>query len=468
MTANRVNDEPIADQEIEPLFTPLADASVLVLAVSGGVDSMALLHLIARWRSLRSGVHFPRVVVATVDHALRPESRGEAEVVAAVSARVGFEHSILTWDGDKPTRGVQAAAREARYRLLTSFAKQTLKESAGASDPDDIRPVLVTAHTQDDQAETVLMRLARGSGLQGLSGMAPRVERDDVLLRRPLLDVSKSRLKATLVAMGQSWIEDPSNEDLRYERVRWREARAALETLGLSSAAIARSAQRLQRVQTLVAEAASQWIEANVDFHEGAYTTIRLEAFENPSEVAIRALRILLQYQGGVSASAELSQIETLVDVLATAAAARSDLPATTLGGCIIDAAVSRGTLEPAVRIFRESGSNGLPVLELDAGESGSWDRRFRFHAAPALDKPITIAALGDEGWAFLKRQRPDLADIGLPARAAQTLPAVWQDERLTAVPFLGRFDTHLFGSDLIASVTILTPQPGQTVILEG
>src|SRR5690606_10829434 len=128
MTANRVNDEPIADQEIEPLFAPLADASVLVLAVSGGVDSMALLHLIARWRSLRSGVHFPRVVVATVDHALRPESRGEAEVVAAVSARVGFEHSILTWDGDKPTRGVQAAAREARYRLLTSFAKQTLKE----------------------------------------------------------------------------------------------------------------------------------------------------------------------------------------------------------------------------------------------------------------------------------------------------------------------------------------------------
>lgn len=468
MSATRASDEPIADQEIEPLLGRLADATVLVLAVSGGADSMALLHLVSRWCRSRGDDHCPRVIVGTVDHGLRRESRDEAEMVAAVSAQLGFEHAILTWDGDKPASGVQAAAREARYRLLTSLAKQKLKESSGTSGHDDARAVLVTAHTLDDQAETVLMRLARGSGLQGLSGMAPCVERDEIHLMRPLLDIPKSRLTATLASMGQSWIEDPSNEDLRYERVRWREARATLESLGLSAAAIARSAQRLQRVQTLVAEAASQWIATYVDFHDGAFTTIRLDAFDSPGEVAIRGLRILLQYQGGASNDAELSQIETLVDTLATVAADRSDLPAMTLGGCIIDAAAHRGTIEPVVRIFRESGPNGLPALVLEAGESGSWDRRFRFSAAPTLDKPITVAALGDEGWAYLKRERPDLADIGLPARAAQTLPAVWHDGRLSAVPFFSRFDTHLSGSDLIAPVTVMTPQPGQTALFEG
>lgn len=479
MTANPGHDEPIADWEIEPLLAPLSNASILVLAVSGGADSMALLHLVARWCGSKTEAQRPKVVVATVDHALRPESRREAEIVAAVSAGLGFEHAILAWDGDKPKSGVQAAAREARYRLLTKFAKEKLKESDDLSGHetsdaeidavhDEARCVLVTAHTQDDQAETVLMRLARGSGLQGLSGMAPCVARDGIWLMRPLLEVRKSRLTATLTAMGQSWIEDPSNDDLRFERVRWREARAVLESLGLSAPAIARSAQRLQRVQTLVAEAASQWIAANVSFNDGAYTTIRLAAFESSGEVALRGLRILMTYQGGGATDAELSQIETLVDGLAMVADARSDMPATTLGGCIIDAIAERGMIEAVVRIFREPGCNGLPTLVLEAGESGDWDRRFRFSASAALDAPIAVAALGHEGWAHLKRDRLDLADIRLPARAAQTLPAIWQDGRLRAVPFFSKFDVHLAGSDLLDSVTILTPETGQPAVFEG
>lgn len=479
MTANGDNDGLIADREIEPLLARLAHVSLVVLAVSGGADSMALLHLVSRWRAARDADQSPRIVVATVDHALRPESRREAEMVAAVSAGLGFEHAILTWAGDKPKSGVQAAARDARYRLLTKFAKEKLAERRGAPGPaisdvtinvreGEVSCAVVTAHTQDDQAETVLMRLARGSGLQGLSGIAPCVERDGVWLMRPLLDIPKSRLMATLTAMGQSWIEDPSNDDSRFERVRWREARTVLESLGLSAPAIARSAQRLQRVQALVAEAAAQWIAENVSFNDGAFTTIRMAAFESPGEVALRGLRILMTYQGGEATDAELSQIETLVDTLAMVAASRSDLPPTTLGGCIIDAAAQRGTIEPVVRIFREVGCNGLPTLVLEAGESGDWDCRFRFIAAPALDAPVTVAALGNEGWASLKRNRPDLADIGLPARAAQTLPALWQDGRLAAVPFFSKFDTHLSGAGLLSSVTTLSPEAIQPAVFEG
>lgn len=383
-------------------------------------------------------------------------------MVASVSAEAGFEHVTLTWQGSKPATGVQAAAREARYRLLTSLAEQKAKEFArvhGLAE-HEVRPALVTAHTQNDQAETVLMRLARGSGLQGLSGIAPCVERDGLWLLRPLLDVPKARLSATLVAMGRTWIEDPSNEDRRFERVRLRGAWDVLESLGLTAQAIARSARRLQRVQSLVAEAAAQWIADNADFNDGAYITIRLAAFEECGEVPLRGLQALMQRAGGEASDAELSQVETVLEALVEAARANVEMQPMTVGGCIIDVSARRGATDVVARIFRETGRNGLPKLVLKAGESGIWDRRFRFTAREDISDPITIEALGIEGWADLKRDRPDLASLGLPARAAATLPAIRQNGRLAAVPFLGEADAHLASTNLIAKMSFLGVGP--------
>jgi len=447
---------PITDEEIGPLLELLGDFPVLMLAVSGGADSMALLHLVARWRDQLAEGTRPEIYVATVDHGLRPESRREAEFVAEAAAAAGFSHDILTWTGEKPQSGVQAAAREARLRLLAGLATRKVKDYARRHGRGDVELAAVTAHTLDDQAETVLMRLARGSGIQGLSGMHPCVERDGLFLLRPLLGTSKVRLVATLQAVGKAWIEDPSNEDHRFERARWREARPVLESLGLTAPAIARSARRLQRVQMMVSEAAGRWIADFGDMHGGAYASLRLEAFENGGEVALRGLQAVMQRLGGEAASAELSQVETVYEGLCEAAKTNSDMPAVTVGGCIIDAIARRGAIDPVARVFREAGNNGLSKLELGAGETGLWDRRFRIVARQELSEPILIEALGHKGWANLKRERPDLADLGLPARAAATLPAIRQGEKLVAVPYLGGADLHLAGRDYVTEVSFL------------
>src|SRR5690606_32604543 len=151
-------------------------------------------------------------------------------------------------------------------------------------------------------------------------------------------------------------------------------------------------------------------------------------------------------YQGGVAVEAELSQIETLVGDLETLAVSGSSMAAVTLGGCIIDVTPQRRASAPVVRIFREPGER-LPALVLNAGESGDWDERFRVQAAPTLAGAITIAALGAEGWARLKRDFPQLEDALLLARAAATLPSVWQDGQLAAVPFLARWVPQLSGA---------------------
>jgi tRNA(Ile)-lysidine synthase len=199
---------PITAAEIETFFAGLCDAKGIVAAVSGGPDSTCLMHLLATWHA---GGERPPVVVATVDHGLRPESTGEARQVGRWARALGFRHKVLTWQGDKPDTGLQEAAREERYRLLADLARK-VKASH-----------VVTAHTLDDQAETVVMRLVRGTGVGGLAGMRPALIRDDITLVRPLLGVPKARLLATCAAAGWPYLEDPSNADPRFARARLRQ-----------------------------------------------------------------------------------------------------------------------------------------------------------------------------------------------------------------------------------------------------
>jgi tRNA(Ile)-lysidine synthase len=231
--------EPIRDDEIDALLAPLASFPVVILAVSGGADSVGLMHLAAQWAQRQEPVSPTKLIVATVDHGLRGGSPTEAEWVASEAASLDIEHAILSWTGNKPTTGIQDAARQARYFLLGDLARRQA----------DGRPVaVVTAHTEDDQAETLLMRLARGSGLDGLTGMpsARALDADEeVTLLRPLLGIPGGRLRATLQARGQQWIEDPSNDVDKFERVGIRKAAASLAALGLTNAKIALSARRL-------------------------------------------------------------------------------------------------------------------------------------------------------------------------------------------------------------------------------
>ena len=232
---------PVSAAEAKTLFDPLASATALVLAVSGGPDSTALLLMAARWRQARKTG--PRLLAVTIDHGLRRESAGEARAVARLAHALGVPHRILRWTGKKPATGLQQNARDARYRLL---AKAAARAKAGA---------IVTAHTLDDQAETVLIRMSRGSGLGGLGAMAreaPLPVGGEAVLVRPLLEIPKARLIATLRRARIAFADDPSNRDPRFTRARLREVMCALAREGLDARRLSLLARRLRRAEAAI------------------------------------------------------------------------------------------------------------------------------------------------------------------------------------------------------------------------
>jgi tRNA(Ile)-lysidine synthase len=232
------DNSPISAADAKRLFADWKEAPALVLAVSGGPDSIALMWLAARWR--RALARGPRLVAVTVDHGLRAEAAREARDVKRLARVLDLPHRTVRWLGAKPKTGLPAAARAARYHLLAQVAR-----ASGASH-------ILTAHTRDDQAETLLMRLLRGSGIAGLSAMARESERDGVVLARPFLDVSKSRLTATLKKANISFAEDPTNRDLNFTRPRIRAVMPVLAAEGGDTRNLTRLASRLARANAAV------------------------------------------------------------------------------------------------------------------------------------------------------------------------------------------------------------------------
>jgi tRNA(Ile)-lysidine synthase len=316
--------EPFADTELDSLFSDLEHRHRVLLAVSGGPDSTALLVLAHRWRvERRSG---PIIVAATVDHRLRPHSRREAANVAKLAKPLGIEHHILVWSGRKPSKGLQEAAREARYALLFKLAEK-IKADA-----------VVTAHTLDDQAETFLMRLARGSGLSGLGSIRRETTRTGMTLLRPFLAVPKARLVAMLRKARIPFATDPSNRDTRFLRSRLRKLRADLALEGLVPERLATAARRLARadeaIESIVDElqpgiAGGVWPNASaIEISAAAF-------FRVPDEVALRVLGRAID-QTGDEGPAELGKLEALHDALRAARAAGETLRRT-LAGALVD-----------------------------------------------------------------------------------------------------------------------------------
>jgi tRNA(Ile)-lysidine synthase len=332
-------EDPVSPPEAAELLNPLRFYRHVALAVSGGGDSMALMWLATQWA--RQTQQPPRLTVLTVDHGLRAASGKEAAWVVEQAGKLGLAAEALKWRGDKPATGVQARAREARYDLLTGWCADN---GAGA---------LVTAHSLDDQAETFLMRLARGSGVDGLAGMRPSRE-GRVAILRPLLGVSRVRLRSTLAAAELTWIDDPGNRDPRYERVRWRKTLARLEQEGLAPAMIALSARRLERARQALEHATSR-LENHAVAHEAKHATFRLAAVQGePEELVVRLLRRLIMRYGRGGEAPELAALERLSAWICDGVSGGR-----TLAGCRIS------RRKDAVRISREpprrQPESGLP-----------------------------------------------------------------------------------------------------------
>ena len=336
-----IADQAIRDDEANALFSGLEDLRGLLLAVSGGSDSTALLVLAARWaRGLSERhKHPPKLAAVTIDHGLRPESRREALAVKQLARRLGVPHRTLSWRGKKPNTGLQEAARYARYRLLAEEAARSGYEH------------ILTAHTLDDQAETVLFRLARGSGLTGLAGMADAapipVGRDAaIFLVRPLLRVSKARLVATLRAIGIAHSEDPTNRDPRYTRTRLRALLPGLAQEGLDADGFARLASRMRRAEATIefAVAAARAALAPGPWRHRGPIVFEIARFADlPAEVALRLLGRAVTHAGN-EGPVELGKLELLYDALRSA---RAPLRRT-LAGALITLAPERLTVERA------------------------------------------------------------------------------------------------------------------------
>lgn len=377
----------------------------LGLAVSGGSDSMAMLLIAARY-ARGSGLSLRAV---TVDHGLRPEAAAEAALVAETCARLAIPHDILRWDGAGAQGNLQAAARGARYALMADWAR-----AHGIAH-------VALAHTRDDIAETFLMRLARGAGVDGLSAMAGARKARGITWLRPLRDLGRAALQDFLRSEGVEWCDDPSNDDRRFDRARARQALVALAPLGLDVtrlsdvAAILRDASDALQVQTRAAARTCARVAAgDILFDRAAFAA-------QPVEIRRRLVAQALQW----IASAEYAPRGASLSAFIAAIEAGQKA---TLHGCLGLPA------RDSYRLTREYNA----VRDLRAPLSAAWDGRWRL-AGP--DMPgAQVAALGETGLADC----PYWRDAGRPRDSLLASPAVWQDGRLIAAPLARAGDAWL------------------------
>ncbi|VAW18209.1 tRNA(Ile)-lysidine synthetase [hydrothermal vent metagenome] len=337
--------------ELNRLFAPIEKEAAIAIAVSGGKDSLALLLLVYAWQIQVFSEQ--EVHVYTLDHGLRAEGEKETQFVKSVAGELGIRTTILRWDGDKPENGIQAGARAARYRLIGEAMK---KDGVG---------VLLTGHHRKDQAETVLMRLAHSSGLKGLGGMRPLSQLQEVMVFRPLLDMEPEFLEQVVKKSGLTPIDDPSNSNEDFERVRWRRQLPALFELGLSDTVLARFALRAQRAdQALDLFARSQFDQLVSQNMFGGFQVELAALNEQPEEIAIRIIGEMVRRIA--KTSGKLSQLEDLQKQLGSAHFAGK-----TLNGSVF--VKQKGLLLG----FRELVRIDKGAQKLAPGSKMIWDQRF-------------------------------------------------------------------------------------------
>ncbi len=354
-----------SSEELNELFGEYKSFRRIAVGVSGGADSMALLYLLKQWTQ-ELGFSAPELYAFTVNHGLRDEAVSEAAGTAQYCRRIEVPHETLLWVGEKPTSNLQSEARDARYALLRQAAEDHGCEA------------LFLAHHLEDQAETFLTRLARGSGVYGLACIRKNREMDGLQICRPLLEISKVRLKSLLHSAHISWFEDPSNQDKQFTRVKFRRAQQELDELGLTTTKLSETARRMARA----ADAIDAWVEEIAEksctFHSAGPVRFDSSCLEYiPDEIGLRLVGRLVRYISGAPYMPRLARLEGLYGTLKTEGGSR----AATLGG--VRFALAKPHDGSVWFCFREAGRAGVPEIEVQPGDEGIWDDRWRYKAAP-------------------------------------------------------------------------------------
>jgi tRNA(Ile)-lysidine synthase len=398
---------------------PAGDVGV---AVSGGGDSVALLLLLNGWGKANGR----RIYAATVNHNLRAEAKAEAEFVANLCSDLNIEHQILSWKDWDGHGNLQNAARNARKSLLTSWAKD-LELSA-----------VTLGHTQDDQAETFLMRLARGSGVDGLSGMQVMRGSDPVWVR-PLLGVSREELRTYLTGRGQGWINDPTNDDDKFARIKMRKAMPILAELGLTSQRLALTAVGLQPVRAILENETRKAAEQCCVPSELGTVAIDFSNLQiYPTDIQFRILSHAMKWVSGAEYRPRFSSLKSAYDLLMQG-------KSQTLAGCYLKSLPTKQVI-----VMRELSNMAPSKLK-----NGCYDGRWRV-SADVKQECVSIQPLGEVGLGQVKnwRELNVLRDILL-----QT-PSAWTDETLISAPLAGfigsvrislKIDAEQFYSDIVS-----------------
>ena len=384
----------------------------VAVAVSGGADSLALTLLAAEWGE---------VTALIFDHGLRPGSDKEAQQVATWLAAARIRTEVLEWSGDKPQSDLQAAARAARYKSLEGWCREN-----GVG-------YLLLAHHRDDQAETFLMRLARGSGVDGLSAMAavapPLTHPDGPRICRPFLSIPKKRLEATLRSKEQDWIEDPSNQDTAFLRTQVRALLKDSGIEGLSSQRLSETAGRMACVREYLDQVTTDYLGLTARFDPGAYVEVSRDFSKAIDPViGLRALARILKVTAGADYQPRQARLERLYRDLG-----RPDFCGATLGGCqlVVDEHGSR----PALLVVREPAA-AQEACDLEPGETKLWDSRILIDYVKGAGV-LRLKPLGEKGWQRVAAAQPDDQEIRFPRAAGLSLPSLWRGDGLIAVPQL-------------------------------
>ena len=408
---------------LEPLLaeTKLRHLSIGV-AVSGGPDSMALLWLANRWARMAGA----KLFAYSVNHDLRAAAQGELEVVAQYCRSIGLLHRALTWEGEKPATGLQAAARQARYDLLTQACRA-----------DQIDHLLL-AHHLEDQAETLLMRIEKDSGPDGLAGMSSVSERDSIKLLRPLLSISKAKLLAIVEANSLPHFIDPSNSDPRFLRAGLRDLAEPLARSGVTAERLGRLAESMGRARAAMDKHCRNWLNQNAEVSPLGYVRLSLQDWRESRPVfRERLLSQLLSLVGGAEWPVRSARLQRLCDWLLTANVGEKR----TLGGCELTNEGTRLLITREPEVIREQ-------LILQPKAILRWDRRFTLRNLG--NQPVRISANGER----LRRRakllaastfEPHFNPGAIPKSALFSLPAVTHLDGRVSVPHFVASEAETF-----------------------
>lgn len=401
----------------------------LAVAVSGGSDSMALALLLSEYATESNS----KIIAITVDHGLRAESKGEAAQVCEWLASYNIKHYTLCWEGEKKSSNLQANARKARYQLMANFCSA-----------HNISTLLV-AHTSNDQAETVLMRLMRGSGVDGLSGIpTKRVISNNVSIVRPLLHFTREELRTYLLNKKQEWLEDPSNKNTKFTRIQVRNLIQESPNPELLTKRLSDTAGHMARTRKYIEEKMRESLEGVAVFYKEGFYSIDIVKFKKlHEEERLRFLTKALQHVSGQEYKPRFENLLALHNNIISG----NIKAACTLWGCEISPSKKLGE-ENYLFIYREP-----KAVEADIEISNPqffWDNRFECVLGSMEAKNIRAGALGKEGYNQLINMdfKIDLSgkerDFIIPKKVIYSLATLkTADNKILAVPQIGYYTSE-------------------------